>query len=551
MTNIHMINELNNNTIFAGNGKKKVQLPDSVVDNRKDIGRIPGLYKNDDNIFTIYGNPGDDDKLSVLPASTTGSLSSITTTSLVSEKDLAGGGGSDGGTSERGDDKGEKQLIGIQHEKWWQTTIQVSIPFFIAGIGTIGAGIILGRVEHWEVFRHIPQLFILVPALLGLKGNLDMTLASRLSTQANLGNMSSGKEIIHMVVGNIALVQVQATVAAFIVSIFSMGVGTATNGGHFDFDHALLLTSSAMFTATSSCFVLDFVLVAVILLSNKYKVNPDNMATPLAASIGDLVSIAMLSFITSILFANLDTALWITYIVIGSYFLLLPFWIMLVLRNRYTRPVLKNGWVPVLSALFISGLGGLVLEQAVDNFSGFVVFQPIINGIGGNLVSVQASKISTMLHQSSLLGIVPPHTRIFEMPWRALFHGTPYAKTARILILMSIPGQVLFIFIADYIHMSSSTIGVPFVLSYSTVSLIQIMLLLFIAHVMIHAMWRYKIDPDSSSIPYLTALGDLFGSSLLLLAFMFLRHIGHEYEERPASMDDFLSTINPFTDSSI
>ena len=49
----------------------------------------------------------------------------------------------------------------------------------------------------------------------------------------------------------------------------------------------------------------DFVLVAVILLSNKYKVNPDNMATPLAASIGDLVSIAMLSFITSILFANL------------------------------------------------------------------------------------------------------------------------------------------------------------------------------------------------------------------------------------------------------
>lgn len=51
--------------------------------------------------------------------------------------------------------------------------------------------------------------------------------------------------------------------------------------------------------------IADFVLVAVILLSNRYKVNPDNMATPLAASIGDVVSIAMLSFITSILFANL------------------------------------------------------------------------------------------------------------------------------------------------------------------------------------------------------------------------------------------------------
>lgn len=78
------------------------------------------------------------------------------------------------------------------------------------------------------------------------------------------------------------------------------------------------------------------------------------------------------------------------------------------------------------------------------------------------------------------------------------------------------------------------------------------MLLLFIAHVIIHAMWRFKIDPDSSSIPYLTALGDLLGSSLLLLAFMFLRYIGHEYEERPDAMSIPLqSTINPFTDASI
>lgn len=119
-------------------------------------------------------------------------------------------------------------------------------------------------------------------------------------------------------------------------------------------------------------------------------------------------------------------------------------------------------------------MGGLVLEHSANNFSGFVVFQPIINGIGGNLVSVQASKISTMLHQSSILGIVPPHTKIFEMPWRALFHGTPTAKTARILILMAIPGQMVFIFVADYIHMSASTIGAPFALSYLTVSLTQV-----------------------------------------------------------------------------
>lgn len=76
-----------------------------------------------------------------------------------------------------------------------------------------------------------------------------------------------------------------------------------------------------------------------------------------------------------------------------------------------------------LKILHYNSLGGLVLDAAVEIFNGFVVFQPIINGIGGNLVSVQASKISTMLHQSSIIGLIPPHTKIFEWPWKALFKG--------------------------------------------------------------------------------------------------------------------------------
>ncbi|XP_065362834.1 solute carrier family 41 member 1 isoform X1 [Calliphora vicina] len=500
-----------------------------------------GHYRNtlppqDDNfkLFTIYGNDTDNDKLSGLPHSTTGSLSSIITTSIASSEPdpgAGGGGGNGGGGHDPSNSVDEKMALnrpGIKQEKWSSILIQVSIPFFLAGIGTIGAGIILGRVEKWRVFKSVSELFILVPALLGLKGNLDMCLASRLSTQVNLGNMTGRKEVIRMIVGNIALVQVQATVASFLVAMFAVSVGAAMDG-NFYFEHVMLLTASAMFTATSSCFVLDFVLVAVILLSQKYRLNPDNLATPLAASIGDVVSISLLSFIASILFDNIKTHLWITYVVVACYLVLLPMWVTVVLKNKYTRPVLKSGWVPVLSALCISGLGGLVLDAAVEVFHGFVVFQPIINGIGGNLVSVQASKISTMLHQSSIIGIIPPHTKIFEWPWKALFKGVPYAKTARLLIALSIPGNILFIYVADYIHMSQSTITWAFALSYLLASLIQLMLLLYIAHIIVHAMWKWKIDPDNSSIPYLTALGDLLGSSLLALAFIFLLSINKEY----------------------
>lgn len=105
------------------------------------------------------------------------------------------------------------------------------------------------------MFNDIRELFILVPALIGLKGNLDMCLASRLSTQANLGNMNSSREVLSMVFGNIALVQVYAIVSSFIVALFAITVGSAMNN-HFVLEHAMLMVASSMFTATISCFIL-------------------------------------------------------------------------------------------------------------------------------------------------------------------------------------------------------------------------------------------------------------------------------------------------------
>ena len=52
-------------------------------------------------------------------------------------------------------------------------------PYLCAGLGMVGAGLVLDAVQFSAVFRSLPELFIMVPALIGLKGNLEMTLASR------------------------------------------------------------------------------------------------------------------------------------------------------------------------------------------------------------------------------------------------------------------------------------------------------------------------------------------------------------------------------------
>jgi len=57
------------------------------------------------------------------------------------------------------------------------------LAYFVFQFQTVCVNLLCVCVfQHWDVFKVITEVFILVPALVGLKGNLEMTLASRLST---------------------------------------------------------------------------------------------------------------------------------------------------------------------------------------------------------------------------------------------------------------------------------------------------------------------------------------------------------------------------------
>ena len=92
------------------------------------------------------------------------------------------------------------------------------------------AGTLLGQVQSWPVYRSFPELFILVPALLGLKGNLEMTLASRLSTLANLGRLSESMAASEIAVANLALVQLQGIVVGGLAALLPMSVSHFWDG---------------------------------------------------------------------------------------------------------------------------------------------------------------------------------------------------------------------------------------------------------------------------------------------------------------------------------
>ena len=350
---------------------------------------------------------------------------------------------------------------GGENDKWWQIVLQVFPTYLMAGCGMVGAGLLLDYVQEWPAFVNVSEIIIVVPPLLGLKGNLEMTLAARLSTAANLGHLDDGKVALNTILGNLILVQCQGIVVGFLASLCGLAMGWLPKGGG-NYEQALLLCASSIVTASLASFALAMVMVVVITFARRFRCNPDNIATPIAASLGDVVTLGLLAWISDILYFDYNAGGYKAQVIIGGYFLVLPVFMALAYNNEHVAEVLRVGWTPVLMAMLIASGGGFVLEMAVEHFEGVTLFAPVMNGSGGDLVGIQASRMTTYLNKvtNSLLGTFPEDdSKICRDPCSTLCgdippfrkcqgnNKIPHAMPARVLLCLLFPGHILFIFI--------------------------------------------------------------------------------------------------------
>lgn len=275
-----------------------------------------------------------------------------------------------------------------------------------------------------------------------------MTLASRLSTQANLHMLYDTKSTLNAVLGNFALTQCQAIVVGFLASIGAVLLEFVTDG-QLDWKDSLVLISGSVSTASFASLILSGLMMCVIILSKKMNINPDNIATPIAASLGDLVTLTILAFLCTFLYF-IKEYIWVHLLIMVLYILIVPVYVFFSYRNDFVKDALYNGWVPIIMAMAISSAGGSIMGFAVNAYADIAIFQPVVNGVGGNLVAIFASRLSTVLHKTGTMGTLASWA---PSKWYLYPKDTFFSKNSTNIIYITQSYFLKFIF-SNYLNRS-------------------------------------------------------------------------------------------------
>ncbi|KAI8347229.1 hypothetical protein B0O80DRAFT_215957 [Mortierella sp. GBAus27b] len=369
----------------------------------------------------------------------------------------------------------------------------------IAVSGLICAGWLLDAVQHWDVFVDISELIILIPILLNLKGNLEMNLASRLSTAANMGLLDTPETRNSFIKGNLALLQLQSLTVGSVAGSFAFLLGMIVHPTTNNLEEIALMISSSMLCASISSFVLGSFMCGLVLICRRYRVNPDNIACPLASSFGDLVTLMILSGCAIFLARYINTPLCMILLVV--LIALIPVWVYYIRHNKFVSEVAKEGWGPVFSAMVIASTAGLTLEQYINQYPGMAMISPVLNGLIGNIGSIYASRISTSLHANT---------------------KENFRATEKTLFLVHIPIEILFISVIGAFKMGDVQWSVSVVVGYAVVALSLVIIALALAKWTTMIFWRWGYDPDNYALPILTSVIDVLGTALLVACFWVL-----------------------------
>lgn len=369
------------------------------------------------------------------------------------------------------------------------------------------AGAFLGRITG--TLERFPGLLVLVPAAIGLRGNIFGAFGNRLSTAMHAGTfrLSLRRETVlgQNVIGAMILTAGLSVLLALIAKAAAVGLGV---------DGSIGLLDLATVSIAGGVLASLVVLVAVVGLAagaTRYGWDLDNVSAPIASVLGDVLTLPALFLATFLLGISLVTLSIGTVLVIAAAVVLVAGWLSPL---DELRRIVRESLPILLVAGCVSTGAGIALEKGFDSFQlfpGLLVMVPAHLSSAGALGGILSGRLSTKM----LLGYVDPAP-------------TPGREARRDIVLTMFLGFPVYVFNALGAAAVSRLIGLdtPGTLVMVAASLIAGLAAMAVVVTMAYygaiASLRVGVDPDTYGIPVVSSTVDFVGAVALIITITLL-----------------------------
>ncbi|MGH9183705.1 MAG: magnesium transporter [Acidimicrobiales bacterium] len=384
---------------------------------------------------------------------------------------------------------------------------QSLVALALSILTTLAAGAVLGSITG--TLERLPGLLVLVPASIGLRGNIFGGLGSRLSTAIHAGTFGLTRRVDTVVGQNVLASAVLTLVVSVVLAVLAKAVGVAL-GLSATISVLDLVVISVVGAALSSVIVLG-VTLALAGGSVRFGWDLDNVIAPVVSSVGDLVGLPSL-WVASLLvgLGGFTDALGLALVAV-SLVALVGAW-----RSRLGDLVrIVQESLPILCvAGLVSIIAGIAVERRLDAFvelPALLVLLPGHLSTAGALGGILSNRLSSKVH----LGVVEAS----PVP------GREARADIAFVVLLAAP---VFAVNALVAHVAAGLIGVAspgaseLVAAAVVGGVLAVGVAVLIAYYGTLGTVRLGLDPDTYGIPMVTSSLDLIGAFALILAIVTL-----------------------------
>jgi len=371
---------------------------------------------------------------------------------------------------------------------------------WISSGGDLIAGFALGVMTHR--LDALPGLLILVPAAIGMRGNIFGAVGSRLGTSIHSGLFRVTRERTGVLYQNAyASLMLSISTSAFL-AVAARVVSSATGLRSISvWDYFVISVVGGVF---SSVVVLA---LTVLLARMGYQRDwdLDSIAAPVITFMGDTVTLPALFAASFLAQRHIVT---LSFGAVLAILCLLAFIAAMRTELPAARRIFRESIVVLALAGTMDIFAGTVVQHRITRFNAvpalLVLIPPFLEDAGA-LGSIAAARLASKLH----LGAIRPKLIPERLAWLDITLLAPFALSVFTLVGIS----------ADLIARASG-LATPGLLKMVEISLlagyIATLGAAILAYATAVATFRFGLDPDNHGVPIVTSSIDLFGMFALV-----------------------------------